>query len=95
LIVSLQAFFAKQSPLPLSFHPSHPVKSMTSNSPKSSEISPQKALEVLTKSEQVRIQRTQKDIEAIFRRDKTALEVIMILRQNSIQPQINIVIQRP
>jgi len=68
---------------------------MTSNSPKSSEISPQKALEVLTKSEQVRIQRTQKDIEAIFRRDKTALEVIMILRQNSIQPQINIVIQRP
>jgi len=68
---------------------------MKTSSSSQDKITPQKAQEILTRAERLRIERTQRDIEAILRRDKTALEVIMILRQNSIQPQINIVIQRP
>jgi len=57
-------------------------------------ISTEKAREVLTRAEQIRIERTQKDIEAILQRDRTALDVFVILRRGSIEPQINIIALR-
>jgi len=57
-------------------------------------ISTQKAQEVLTRAEQIRIERSQKDIEAILQRDRTALDVFVILRRGSIEPQINIIALR-
>ena len=44
--------------------------------------------------EQIRIERSQKDIESILQRDRTALDVFVILRRGSIEPQINIIALR-